>query len=202
MKQLRKRTRQDSGQATVTIVVVLVAVAAVSFLLLKTMNAAVSINEKASTIKADATVINKSGDSIPALKETNRIADSILVTAAPLAGRGRTIESLATNIDKNATGIDQTAATIVQTALGINAQAVAILNTARSIDAGAKTITGQLVTTVGVARTIKRDTGSIRISATSIHRNACGLLAGLGLVSPNGLGENCGGIRDSGNGHS
>lgn len=200
MKQLRKRTTQESGQATITIIAVLIAVAAVSFLLLKTMNAAVSINAKATSVKADALVINDSGDSIPALKETNKIAESILVTAAPLAGRARTIEGLAANIDKNAMGIDATAATIVETALGINAEAVDILNTARSIDAGAKTITGQLVTTVGVARTIKRDTGSIRTSATSIHRNACGLLKGVPLTT-NSLGENCGAIKDAGNGH-
>lgn len=193
MKQLRKRTTQDSGQATITIIAVLIAVGAVSFLLLLTMNAAVSINAKATNVKADALIINDSGDSIPALQETNKIAESILVTAEPLAGRARTIEGLAINIDKNAKGIDQTAATIVETALGINAEAVDILNTARSIDAGAKTITGQLVTTVGVARTIKRDTGNIRPSATSIHRNACGLLAGQAAN-----GETCGIIKDNG----
>ena len=195
LKQLRKLTRQESGQATLTIVMVLIGVLAVSVLLLFTMNAAVSINKKASNIEDNVKVINVSGDSIPFLKKTNEIADSILVTAAPLEEKVRTIEGLAINIDKNAIGIDQTAATIVQTALGINAEAVDILNTARSIDGGAKTIQGQLVATVNVARDIKADTGSIIISATSIHRNACALLAGQAS-----LGQNCAGIRPTGHG--
>lgn len=195
LKQLQNHTRQESGQATLTIVMVLIGVIGISVLLLLTMNNAVSINKKASNIRANADIINVSGDSIPFLKHTNELADSILVTATPLEGQVKTIEGLATNIDKNALGIDATAATIVQTALGINAEAVDILNTARSIDVGAKTITGQLVTTVGVAKDIKRDTGSILTSATSIHRNACGLLASGILQS---LGENCAGIRPTG----
>jgi hypothetical protein len=195
LKQLKKLTKQETGQATLTIVVVLIGVVAVTVLLLYTMNAAVSINKKASSIFTNADVINKSGDSIPALVHTNELADSILVTASPLEGQVKTIENLATNIDKNALSIDSTAASIVQTALGINAEAVDILNTARSIDVGAKTITGQLVATVGVARDIKRDTGSIITSATSIHRNACGLVAGGVLQS---LGENCAAINPTG----
>jgi hypothetical protein len=190
---LRKHARQESGQATLTIIMVIIGVLAVSVLLVFTMSAAVSINKKATNIRENVEVINVSGDSIPALKHTNEIADSILVTAAPLEEKVRTIEGLAINIDKNALSIDQTAATIVQTALGINAEAVDILNTARSIDAGAKTITRQLVDTVNVARNIKADTGSIIISATSIHRNACGLA--LAILS---LGQNCAAINPSG----
>jgi hypothetical protein len=191
--QLRRHTRQESGQATLTIVMVLIGVIAVSVLLVFTMSAAVSINKKATNIEDNVKIINVSGDSIPALVKTNEIADSILVTAAPLEEQVRTIEGLAINIDKNALSIDQTAATIVQTALGINAEAVDILNTARSIDVGAKTITRQLVDTVNVARNIKADTGSIIIEATSIHRNACGLA--LGIL---GLGQNCAAINPTG----
>jgi len=195
LKQLRKFTSQESGQATFTIVMVLIGVIAVSVLLLFTMNAAVSINKKASNIRNNALIINESGDSIPALVRTNEIADSILVTAAPLEEKVRTIEGLAINIDKNALGIDQTAATIVQTALGINAEAVDILETARSIDVNARTINGQLNTTVNVARSIKADTASILISATSIHRNACALVAGIAS-----LGQNCAAINPRGHG--
>jgi hypothetical protein len=178
LKPLRKLEDQ-SGQATVTIVVVLVSLVAVSILLFITMSTAVSINKKADTVERNAVVINSSGDSIPLLKETNRLADSILVTAAPLEGKVATIVDLAKSIDRSATSIDATAASIVNTALGINAEAVDILSTARSIDLGAKTIRGQLDTTVGLARAIKRDSESILASATSIHRNACGLALGL-----------------------
>ena len=196
MKQLQKLTRQESGQATLTIVVVLIGSSRVTVLLLLTMNNAVSINKKASNIRANADIINVSGDSIPFLKNTNELADSILVTASPLEGQVKTIEGLPPTSTRTLSASTATAATIVQTALGINAEAVDILNTARSIDVGAKTITGQLVTTVGVAKDIKRDTGSILTSATSIHRNACGLLAA--GTSVNSLGENCAGIRPTG----
>jgi hypothetical protein len=172
---------------------VIIGVLAVSVLLVFTMSSAVSINKKASSIRENVEVINVSGDSIPFLVKTNEIADSILVTAAPLEEKVRTIEGLAINIDKNALSIDQTAATIVQTALGINAEAVDILNTARSIDTGAKTITRQLVDTVNMARNIKADTGSILTSAVSIHRNACGL-----ALSIIGLGQNCAAINPTG----
>lgn len=175
MLKLQRLIKQESGQATLTIVVVLVAVAVISILLVRTMNAAVSINKKAVSVESNAAVINTSGFAIPLLKKTNQLADSILVTAAPLEGKVKTIENLATNIDKNAKGIDNTARTIVGTAQGINAQAISILATARSIDGGAKTIRGQLDTTVGLARSIKSDTGSILISATQIHRDACAL---------------------------
>lgn len=176
MKQ-RRLTKQESGQASLTIIVVLASVVIISILLVQTMNTAVSIKGKADTVEANAVVINESGDSIPLLQETNAIADSILVTAAPLEGKVKTIENLALNIDQNAVGIDNTARTIVGTAAGINAEAVDILATARSIDNGAKTITGQLVTTVNVARTIKEDTGEIVIEAQQIHRDACALPA-------------------------
>lgn len=171
----RRLTKQESGQASLTIIVVLASVVIISILLVQTMNTAVSIKAKADTVEANAGIINESGDSIPLLVETNRIADSILVTAAPLEGQVRTITDLATNIDRNATGIDGTAAVIVGTASGINAQAVDILATARSIDTGAKTITGQLVATVNVARSIKEDTAEIVIEAAQIHRDACAL---------------------------
>lgn len=174
MKQ-RRLTKQESGQATLTIVVVLASVVIISVLLVLTMNTAVSIKQKADTVEANAVVINESGDSIPLLVETNRIAESILVTAAPLEEQVRTIEGLATNIDQNAIGIDETAATIVGTANGINAEAITILAIARSIDAGAATITGQLVATVNVARSIKEDTGEIVLEAQQIHRDACAL---------------------------
>lgn len=174
MKQ-RRLTKQESGQASLTIIVVLASVVIISILLVQTMNTAVSIKGKADTVESNASVINESGDAIPLLVETNRIADSILVTAAPLESQVKTIENLALNIDKNAVGIDNTARTIVGTAAGINAEAVDILATARSIDAGAKTITGQVVTTVNIARTIKEDTGEIVIEAQQIHRDACAL---------------------------
>jgi hypothetical protein len=154
----RRLTKQENGQASLTIVLVLAAVVGISILLVLTMNTAVSIKAKADTVESNAVVINQSGDSIPLLVETNRIADSILVTAAPLEGKVKTIENLAVNIDENAKGIDATAATIVGTANGINAEAIDILATARSIDNGAKTITGQLVATVNVANSIKEDT--------------------------------------------
>ncbi len=175
LNPLRRVTKEEAGQATITIVVVLISVALISFLLLRTMNVAVRINKKADRIDRNAVVINESGNAIPLLKETNRIADSILATAAPLEGKVSTITNLATSIDRSATNIDRTAATIVNTALGINAEAVDILATAQAIDADAKTIRGQLDTTVGLARAIKADSTPILASATSIHRNACGL---------------------------
>ena len=171
----RRLTQQEAGQASLTIIVVLASVVIISILLVQTMNTAVSIKGKADTVEANAAVINQSGDSIPLLVETNKIADSILVTAAPLESKVKTIENLALNIDKNAATIDATAATIVGTAGGINAEAIDILATARSIDTGAKTITGQVVTTVNVARSIKEDTGEIVIEAQQIHRDACAL---------------------------
>lgn len=182
MKQ-RRHTKGDTGQATLTIIVVIASVLIISTLLVFTMQTAVSIKAKADTVESNAAVINESGDAIPLLKDTNAIADSILVTAAPLEGQVKTIENLALNIDKNAVGIDQTAATIVGTAAGINAEAVDILATARSIDQGAKTITGQLVATVNVARTIKADTGEIVIEAQQIHRDACALPAVISAVN-------------------
>ena len=181
MKQ-RRLNKHENGQASLTIIVVLAAVVGISILLVLTMQTAVSINKKADTVEANAVVINESGDSIPALVHTNEIADSILVTAAPLEGKVKTIENLAVNIDKNALGIDATAKTIVGTAAGINAEAVDILATARSIDTGAKTINGQLVTPVNVARTIKEDTGEIVLEAQQIHRDACALPAAIGAI--------------------
>lgn len=174
MKQ-RRLTKQENGQASLTIVLVLACVVGISILLVVTMNTAVSIKAKADTVETNAVIINESGDSIPALVHTNEIADSILVTAAPLEGQVKTIEDLAINIDNNAKGIDATALSIVGTADGINLEAVDILATARSIDNGAKTITGQLVATVNVARSIKDDTGEIVREAQQIHRDACAL---------------------------
>lgn len=199
MLKLRKLAKRETGQATVTIMVVIGAVLIISVLLLLTMNAAVSINKKAQSIDENAVVINSSGDSIPLLKDTNAIADSILETAAPLEGQVSTIRDLATNIDANATGIDNTAATIVTTALGINAEAVDILDTAREIDENAKTITGLLDFTVSTAGGILTDADEILREATMIHRDACGLVLGGNLG--NNLGENCSAINISGDGH-
>lgn len=182
MKQ-RRLSKQETGQASLTIIVVLASVVIISILLVQTMNTAVRIKGKADTVEANAGVINESGNSIPLLVETNRIADSILVTASPLENQVRTIENLALNIDKNAVGIDATARTIVGTAGGINAEAVDILSTARDIDSGAKTITGQLVTTVNVARDIRTDTAEIVIQAQQIHRDACALPGVIGAVN-------------------
>jgi hypothetical protein len=183
LKPLRK-LGDETGQATLTVVVTIIALGAISVLLFITMQTAVSINKKAVTVEKNAVVINSSGDSIPLLKETNAIADSILVTAAPLEGKVATIVDLATSIDRSATNIDRTAATIVNTALGINAEAVDILSTAQTIDTDAKTIRGQLDTTVALARAIKADSTPILASATSIHRNACGLALGITKHSP------------------
>lgn len=200
MLKLRKLAKRETGQATVTIMVVIGAVLIISVLLLLTMNAAVSINKKAQNIDENAVVINSSGDSIPLLKDTNAIADSILETAAPLEGQVSTIRDLATNIDANATGIDNTAATIVTTALGINAEAVDILDTAREIDRNAKTITGLLDFTVSTAGGILTDADEILREATMIHRDACGLVVG-GTLLGNNIGENCAAIHISGDGH-
>lgn len=199
MLKLRKLAKRETGQATVTIMVVIGAVLIISVLLLLTMNAAVSINNKAENIDENAVVINSSGDSIPLLRDTNAIADSILETAAPLEEKVATIRDLATNIDANATGIDNTAATIVTTALGINAEAVDILDTAREIDGNAETIIGQLDFTQSTAGGILSDADEIVREATMIHRDACGLVLGGSLG--NNLGESCGGIHISGTGH-
>jgi hypothetical protein len=179
LKQSLGNTRDEAGQATITIAVVLACCLAISILLFITMSTAVSINKKADTVQRNGLVIKNSGESIPALVHTNELASSILVTASPLEGQVSTIRGLAHSIDKSATSIDGTAATIVSTALGINAQAVDILGTARSIDGRAKTIKGQLDTTVGLAKGIKSDSSIILREATSIHKSACALVSGI-----------------------
>ena len=174
LQRIRRLTRPESGQAAVTLAVVIVAVALSSYLLLRTMNAAVSINKKAETIKNTAGGINVATDSIVQLTKTNKIAKSILGTAQALGegkddGRVGKIVGLAKSIDSLATSINSSAGTINTTAKNINGQAVAILGTAKLIAGDVRQINANIDTTLGLAGGIKSDTGAIVGYARSIN---------------------------------
>jgi len=176
LQRIRKLARPESGQAAVTLAVVVVAVALSSYLLLRTMNAAVSINKKAETIKNTAGGINTATDSIVQLQKTNKTAKSILTTAKALGegsddGRVGKIVGLAKSIDSLATSINSSAGTINTTAKNINGQAVAILGTAKLIAGDVRQINANIDTTLGLANGIKSDTGAIVGYARQINRD-------------------------------
>lgn len=184
LQKIRNAARPDGGQAAVTLAVVVIAVALSSYLLFRTMSAAVSINKKAETIRNEAGGINTATASIEQLQETNKTAKSILGTAKELGegrpdGRVGQIVTLAKSIDSLATSINGTAGTINTTARNINGQAVAILGTARLIAADVRTINATIDTTLGIANGIKADTGTIVTQARSIRQDLAGVpLAG------------------------
>lgn len=174
LQKLRRLTRPEGGQAAVTLAVVVVAVAVSSYLLFRTMSAAVSINKKAETIRNTAGGINTATASIEQLKQTNATAKSILGTARELGegrpdGRVGQIVSLAKSIDSLATSINSTAGTINNTAKNINGQAVAILGTARLIAGDVRQINANVDGTLALANGIKADTGAIVGEARSIR---------------------------------
>jgi len=174
LQRFRNLARPDGGQAAVTLFVVVIAVAVSSYLLYRTMSAAVSINKKAETIRNTAGGINTATASIEQLEQTNATAKSILGTAKELGegrpdGRVGQIVTLAKSIDSLATSINSTAGTINNTARNINGQAVAILGTARLIAGDVRQINANIDGTLGLANGIKADTGTIVGQARSIR---------------------------------
>jgi len=169
-------SRQDAGQAAITLAVVIVCVVLSSFLLLKTMNAARSINKKAAIVRDTAGGINTATDSIRELKKTNGLATSIRDTAKELGaekedGRVPQIVKLAKSIDGLASSINGSAGRINGTAKSINGQAAAIVGTAKLIAGDVRQINVNVDGTIGLANGIKSDTGAIVLEARSIHKD-------------------------------
>jgi len=184
------------------LVAVLLAAALATWLLIRTAVAANDINEKAEQIARNGRGINAATDSIMQLRRTNRIAESILRSAAPLDAKLRSTTTLAGRIDRTAGTIGQTAAAIDSTAGRIDSTAQAIggtagaiegtagridstaggievavggiLPVARAIDFDTRLINLNLDRTIGLARLINGDSGNILDQGLAIHQtSAC-----------------------------
>jgi len=157
-----------AGNAAINLLIlVLVAVAVIiaAGLLAKTVNTARSIDEKATNIRDTGTGINESTDSIMQLRETNKIARSILRTATPLQPTLAKIVNRAQSINRSAASIDGLAGTILSTAGSINNSATTINGTAGAINSVAGTING-------TAGAINQVAGGINSVAGTINRTA------------------------------
>lgn len=193
----RSRWRDEGGSFTLVSIialgVVLLATGTAAALLARTMNEAVSINDKAAAISEAGQGINTATDAVIQLNRTNETAGSILSTAEPLEGQLSEIVALAKDIDKlgksiNGTAgtinetagqINNTAGTIGSTAGGINSEAAEILDVAERIDFDVAQINKNLDTTIGIAERILGDTGNIITQARNAHTNACNIDAKL-----------------------
>lgn len=178
--KIRRLSRPESGQAAVTLAIVVVAVIVSAYLLLRTTQAAISINKKAEKISGTSGGINTATDSVLELEKTNKTAKSILETAEALGkgeaeGRVGQIVTLAKSIDGLAISINGTAGTINGTARNINTEAVDILTTAKEINADVRQINANIDGTIGLANAIKADTGAIVGQAREIHKQVAKL---------------------------
>jgi methyl-accepting chemotaxis protein len=160
------------GVNLIILILVAASVVIAAGLLAKTVNTARSIDGKAKSISATGGTINQSTNSIVQLKQTNKIARSILKTASPLAGVVGNIEKRAKSINSDASSIDRLASTILSTAGTINTTATSIGGSATSINS----VAGEINNTAGaidsVAGGINSVAGSINRTASSINRTA------------------------------
>lgn len=114
-----------------------------------------SIDNKAGTINSTAGSINESATTI------NGNATSINGSASTINSSARTINGTAGTIAGSARDINQVAGRINGTAKSIDSTAEAIVGVAKLIDRDAANINQNLTTTIGIARSIKVDTGDI-----------------------------------------
>jgi methyl-accepting chemotaxis protein len=156
--------------------IVLVAAAVSAVLLLRTMNAADRINDKAMNIAQTGRGINIATDSVIQLNRTNEAAGSILESATPLEGKlseivtlAQAVDGLAGSIDGNATAINATAGDILGTAGRINASAGEINGTAKKINGTAGAIGDS-------AKKIGGSAGTINATAKGINAEAVDIL--------------------------
>lgn len=189
LERMRRLIKTEGGQGAIGLVVVVVAVVVSFYLLLRTVDVANSINNKASTIQSGANSIKGDTSVISQLTHTNAIATSILHTAAGTASDGsqslvaklNTIIATAKSIDGFAVSVNGTANAINGTAHAINGTAGAILNTAQTIQTDAATIKAGLDTAVSLAGGILGDAGDIRVEAYNIRISTCTIDKAVGL---------------------
>jgi len=154
------------------LVVALLALGVATWLLVRVLDAASSINAKAATIARNGRGINIATDSVIQLSRTNRIAASILRSAQPLSGKLTLIVDRAHGINGTAGSIDTTAGTINTTAGGIDKTAGAINTTAGAINGTAGSINGTAGSIKGTAGTINGTAGAINGTAGAINGTA------------------------------
>jgi len=154
------------------LVVALLALGVATWLLVRVLDAASSINAKAATIARNGRGINIATDSVIQLSRTNRIAASILRSAQPLSGKLTLIVDRAHGINGTAGSIDTTAGTINTTAGGIDKTAGAINTTAGAINTTAGAINGTAGSIKGTAGTINGTAGAINGTAGAINGTA------------------------------
>ena len=157
------------------LVVALLALGVATWLLVRVLDAASSINAKAATIARNGRGINIATDSVIQLSRTNRIAASILRSAQPLSGKLTLIVDRAHGINGTAGSIYTTAGTINTTAGGIYKTAGAINGTAGSINGTAGSIKGTAGTINGTAGAINGTAGAINGTAGRIDSTARGI---------------------------
>ncbi len=160
------------GVNVIILVLVAASVTIAAGLLAETVNTARAIDKKAKSIRDTGIGINTATDSIAQLVKTNKIADSILATAKPLAPSLTKIVARARSINKDATSIDSLASTILSTAGTINTSATTINGVARTINGTAGTINGTAKSIDAVAKGINDVAGTINRTAKSINTTA------------------------------
>lgn len=125
-----------------------------------------SIDGLATSINGTAGTINGTAGDI------NGTAENINADAGAINSVAGDINSTAGTINNTAGRIEGTAGRIRGIASGIAGPAVGILRIARIIDGDTFEINGLLRRTIGIARDIKRDSGSILTQARRAHQTA------------------------------
>lgn len=147
--------------ANLTVVlIVLVLAGLLTWLLVRTLNAADAVTQDAERIARIGHGINVATDSVVQLHRTNQTAESILHHVAPVHKRLARIVGLARSIDGTAGGIEHVALNVEGDARTIDHRAGSILDTANAIHGTARNIDS-------TARGI--DTTAGRIATTSGH---------------------------------
>ncbi len=172
------------------LVVALLALGVATWLLVRVLDAASSINAKAATIARNGRGINIATDSVIQLSRTNRIAASILRSAQPLSGKLTLIVDRAHGINGTAGSIDTTAGTINTTAGGIDKTAGAINTTAGAINTTAGAINGTAGSINGTAGSIKGTAGTINGTAGAINGTAGAINGTAGRIDSTARGIN------------